>query len=358
MKASGAWVMGGLAAASMAAAYLTWQREPEDTASTATVLDVSRRDLESVRYEDPTKWIELTRRPEGGDEAVWVTSGTKTPPDAGTTLDAGMSGDGGTSVDAGTLPDGGVPPAPLPPRVPPKTPDRQLVGNEVAERLFQKFAPLLASRALGVIETGKLEELGLKTPSRSLDVRFRGGEEKYDVGTPAMGVSTPYLRDPKDGKVYLLAGGVISDFDMGSGRLVDRRLHEFTSAEYDGIKVSANNSTREYSLVAGANPMLNTLVQKGTQSADAFAKNWHDKVWRSSAFELLGKGELPPGGEPKPHFRVDYFRGSKNVGFFEAAPVGTDVYARTEHTASWVKLQPGGEGLLIEADRVTSPERK
>ncbi|MFL5320507.1 MAG: DUF4340 domain-containing protein [Myxococcaceae bacterium] len=337
MRAQGVFITGGLAVVGLIAAYMTWQREPEDTSATATVLDINKRELEKVRYEDQTKWLELTRR-EGEDNGVWVRSGFKELPDAGTPT---------------PLPDGGMPPAP-----PPKPPDRTLIGNEVAEKLFQKFAPLQATRALGVVEESKLEELGLKTPVKHLTVTAHGREEPFDLGTSAIGITSAYARS-KDGKVYLLVGGIASELDMGASRLQDRRLHTFTSAEYDGLNVTVQGKTREFVVVPGAVPTQNKLAAKSNPSVpDDFTRNWSQKIWMSSATELLGKGETPPGGEPTPHFRIDYFRGGKKLGYFEAAPVGNDVYARTEHTASWVKLQPGGEGILVEADRVMDEARK
>lgn len=340
MKLSSTLVHGGLALAALGFAYATWQREPEATGESVIVLDASRKDLTAVRYDDASKWIELRPMKEG--DGVWVKIGEKEPV-KGPGVDAGTTS---TALDGGT-----VTPEPV------KPPDRELRGNEFAEKLFKRFAPLRAARALGTLDGSKLGELGLQSPVRTVEVKLRSRSEKYDVGASGLGISSPYLRG-QDGRVFLLGGGVISEFDMGQGRLVDRDLHDFTSSEYDGLRVTSGGKTREFVVVAGATTAQNKLAPtESPKVPDDFAKNWHDKVWRSFATELLGRGEAIPA-EAKAVFRVDYLRKGEAVGFFEYAPAEKAIYARTEHTAGWVKLSPGGEGLAIEADRVVQPDRK
>lgn len=331
MKPTATLVHGGLAAAALLAAYVTWQREPAATGEAVIVLDAARKDLTAVRYEDPSKAIELLPMEEG--DGVWVKISQRPPgPDAGTTLD------------------GGVAPSMEPMDV------RELRGNEFAEKLFKRFAPLRASRALGVVEEEKLSELGLKSPLRNLLVRRGNNVDRYDVGASGLGLSSPYLR-AQDGKVYLLGGGIVSEFDMGQGRLVDRSLHGFTTADFDELKVTVGADAREFVLVRGATAAQNKWAPKEAPTTpDDFTKNWHDKVWRSFATELLGRGVAAPA-EAKVAFRVDYFRKGDALGFLEFAPTDKGVYARTEHTAGWIKMTPGGEGLTAEAARVVQKDR-
>ena len=88
------------------------------------------------------------------------------------------------------------------------------------------------------------------------------------------------------------------------------------------------------------------------------AKNWHDAVWRAFPSEILGRGEEPAGGKPTVVLRVDYFDGKSSRRLHGARARGVrrrsseerrprrlaadDVYARTEHTAGWLKLHNGG----------------
>ena len=52
MTGRGVVIQGLLAAAGLAAAYTTWQREPELSTGEVFAFDVAKGDLEKVRYED------------------------------------------------------------------------------------------------------------------------------------------------------------------------------------------------------------------------------------------------------------------------------------------------------------------
>src|SRR5688572_25873250 len=148
MKARGVVLQGLLAGAGLVAAWFVWQRGPESMPGEVEVLDAPKGALVQVRYEDEARWVEISR---AEDNPLWVALGTKPAPgasaDAGTPDGglAGGTGDGGVQAVAATPP---------PPRV--------LRANEAAEKLFERFAPLRASRALGVLDEKKLEEVGLK----------------------------------------------------------------------------------------------------------------------------------------------------------------------------------------------------
>jgi hypothetical protein len=111
-------------------------------------------------------------------------------------------------------------------------------------------------------------------------------------------------------------------------------------------------------VLTGEGPQLARLQlapqgQPGTP--DAFAKNWHDKLWRLPLQDLLGKGEAPAGGSPQPELKVTYRRGRRELGKVELGRVGRDIYLRSEHTAGWAKPSPGpAEELLLEAEKVAT----
>jgi len=134
MRTRGAAIQGGLAAIGLLAAYATWQREPEKTSAEAIVADVSKGDLAKVRYDDGTKWVELTQRKDADGPAVWIK---------------------------------------MSPNPKAKTPEREVRGNEGANKLWEKFTPLRATRALGTLAPDKLKELGLDAPKKHIELSAR-----------------------------------------------------------------------------------------------------------------------------------------------------------------------------------------
>jgi hypothetical protein len=336
MKARGAVIQGALAAAGLAAAYFAWQKEPEPSATDVTVLDVSKGAITAIGYDDPKQHIDLTRTEEDGEQVVWFTVTAKEQPPA-------PRPDGG-SLDGGGL-DAGAPAVAAAPKKP-----RQFRGNELADKLWERFAPLRGARALGVLDEPKLKEVGLDKPDRFITVTANGTTSDYQVGTVAQGVVNPYFRDSKDGKVYLVKGTVLSDFEFAASRLVDRRLHTFKIDEFDEERVKAGDASREWVTL----PEGKVAPKSAPTTPDAFAKNWSDRVFRLIVTEVLGKNEAPPMGAPQVELRVEYLSRGRTLGWIELGRSGTDVYCHTEHTAGWMKLPGNSADIIAEAKKVTA----
>ncbi|HEX9103319.1 MAG TPA: DUF4340 domain-containing protein, partial [Polyangia bacterium] len=283
MNVRGAVVQSGLAALGLVVAYTTWQREPERAPGEVVVIDVNKSDVQSVRIDDGAgKTVELERRKEGRDEEprVWLK----------------------LSADAKT-----------------KKPARELGGNEGADRLWDKFAPLRATRALGALKADKLKELGLDAPKKKLEVTARGVKHVFAVGSSPFGVSDPYVKDEQDGRVYVLGGGVINDLESAGVRLVDRQLHGFKPGDFDSVTISAGGKSRTLSAPPAENQFAAKLVNAKSGKPDDMAKNWHDKVWRMMVTDVLGKGEQPASGTPEVACKVEYSWKGKPKGFVELA---------------------------------------
>lgn len=335
MKTRGTLVQVGLAAAGLVAAYVTWQRPTERPAADVTVLDVPAARVETLRFENGKRWAELRRV--DGRVALKLSATRATYP-----LGAG---------EDGALPDGGVA-APLVPA----SPERELFGNETAQRLFERLAPLKASRSLGVLDEAGLEQVGLKGTLQRLLVKAEGRERAYQVSTAVLGLTSPYLRSESDGQVFLLGPGLVSELDSASSRLVDRQLHAFKPGDFDALVVDQQGRKREFQqrLVPAKGPQLFSAT--GASEPDERATTWHERLWRSPTVELYGRGETPPGGVPEILLRLEYRKGGDPLGFLEVG-VGTDgkALARTEHTAGWVGLSASANALLEEGTQVVVP---
>ncbi len=349
MRAGGAAVQGALAVAGLLAAYTTWRREPEKAGGDVVVLDLGRGDLERVRYDDPPKWVELERGSAGADRAVWIRIGTRevSNPDGGVAA---------AGVDAGVTAKASAEP---------KVPDREVRGNELAEKLYDKFAPIRASRALGTLDEAKLRELGLETSKKRLEVIGRGGKKSsFVLSMSALGAGAPYLENEQDKRVYLLGSSIVSDLDAASTRLVDRRLHTFKQTDYDSLVVKVESKQRELVQISPEGQAFKIASKKFPDKPDDFARNWHDKIWHLIVTEVLGKGEAPASGEPATALRVEYKDRGKPVGWIElaqsraagAAGSAPEMFARTEHTAGWVKVHATAEDLLKEGKKIAAEQ--
>jgi hypothetical protein len=352
-----------LAAVGLVAAFLVWQREPEGVPGEVTVLDISKRALQRVRYDDSTRSVELYRDAQD-EEQVWVRITEKPPPPPppppamamadGGVADGGVAGggaDAGTPVATGGA-DGGTPLAPAPPAPPPP---RELRGNETAKNLLARIAPLKGTRALGELDEKKLVELGIVNSPRKLTLTADGKEHALTLASPqGTAWGSPYvLRE--DGKVFLLGPALLPDLEGAPTRLVDRRMHTFELGEFDTFTVFQGKSSRTF-VVSGKPPAPVTVAPQGApDKPDEFVRNWHDRVFRLLPLDLFGKGDEPPGGPPEELFRVEYKQGDKVVGQVTVARGAKgDYFARTEHTAGWTRLHSGVDTLASEAVKVAS----
>jgi hypothetical protein len=341
MKTQAAAVQGGLAALGLIAAYTTWQREPERKAGEVVVVSASLGDVQKIRYEDgtstPTKWVELEPRKEADGSRAW--------------LRVSARGDAKAKTE---------------------TPERELRGNESATKVLEKFAPLKATRALGVLPADKLKELALDAPKKRIELVARGQKRVFLVGNSPFGMSDPYVRDEADNKVYVLGGGIFADLENAPIRLVDRQLHDWKTSDFDGLVVTAGDKKRELVQTSPEVPAQAKLASKSGRT-DELAKNWHDKLFRLVVADVLGKGESPKAGAPQITLRVDYTMRGRPKGFLEIGRVvplppadqntssnappptpATEYYARSEPTPGWVKLSGAPEQLLTEGAKIAA----
>lgn len=298
-----------LAVLALVAAVLVWQRGAAGLPGEVTVLDVSSRALQRVRFDDEARVVELFRD-ERHAETLWVRLGEQ-------------SG--------------------------------ELRGNEMAKSLFASVAPLKAVRDLGVQDEKKLEEMGLTGSPRKLTLTAAGREHVFTLGARlGEDVPNPYARR-EDGSVFLLGPSLLPQLESAAAILVDRRMHTFELGEFDAFTVFQGAHSRSF-VVRGAPPEPVTVSPQQTPEApDELARAWLDRVWRLPPRDMLGRGEEPPGGEPEEVFRVEFKRGGRRLGHLTVARGGEgDFFARTEHTAGWVRLLSGVDALAAMAVTVAS----
>ncbi len=335
-------VQGGLALGALLLAYTTWQRPTESSSSAVYVLELTRNDLEKVRFDDTDgkSWSELTKGEDKDGSFVYVH----------------ISGYDSTDV---ALP-GGHPGVQL------KMPDRMVRGNETAQRLFERFTPMRASRALGVLDSGKLKELGLDAAKKTIEVTARGVKRKFAVVPAPPGGTDPYLKDLQDNKVYVVERSLLSDLQSARTNLIERRMHGFPIEDVDHLVVEMGSVKRD--LVAGridkTYPGIRLAPADAPDKYDDTLKNWHDRIFGLPPTEVLGKDEKPASGTPVTALRISYSSRGRPLGFIElarppadavsttAAPSNNEVYARSEFTAGWVRLSTDAGTLLTEGEKL------
>jgi hypothetical protein len=336
----GVALQGGLAWLGLAAAYLTWQRQPELQAGEVFILDITKNELEKIRFddEDAKTWTELQLGSDGNGSFVALHLSARAAPEAKKT---------------GPAPTPGKP-----------TPERVVRGSDAATTLYQRFAPLHATRALGVLDAAKCKDLGLAAPKKHITVVTRSGRRVFDLAPAPLGGTDPYLRDQTDGRVFVVARSILSDFQAAATSLVERHLHGFRLEDADRVSVAAGSAKKEYRVARAADGRGVEIASTGApDKPDPAARTWHERAFGLWPSESLGKGEMPAEGEPQARLRLDYFARGRSLGWLVLAeapstPVESvsstipapkkTFYARSESTLGWVKLSGDTDSLVTE----------
>jgi hypothetical protein len=316
-------VQGGLALGALVLAYVTWQRGPELAADEVFVGDIGKNDLVSARFDDQEKstWVELDHASDESGPFISVRLGPQEPPSKAPDNDA--------KTGAKT------------------TPERLVRGSDAADKLLERFAPLRASRGLGILPAAKLKDLGLDNAKKHLTLVLRNGQRKFALVPAPTGGSEPYLRDEQSGQVFLVNRSLLSDFQSAASLLVERHLHSFHLDEADRMVVSQGAARREF-LISRAEGGVRLAPASTPDKPDSAFKTWHDRLFGAWPVEVLGKDETPSEGAPQIELRVEYSVRGRKLGFIEmgkAADVATPkgdakppLFARSEHTLGWFKL--------------------
>ncbi len=348
MNARQVAAQGCLAGVALIASYFTWQREPELASGEVFALDVTKNDLVKVRFENAEfkAWAELSRGTDDEGPFAYVT----------------ISGHDMSNI-------------PMPaghPSMAVKVPDRKLRGNPAALNLLERFAPLRASRALGVLDAAKLKELGLDSTKKRIEVTARGRKQAFAIVPAPPGGTDPYLRNETDGRVFIVSRQVLTDLESAQNNLVDRALHAFRLETVDRIGINAAGKKRDFQTSReGEFPGLKFSAIGSPDQTDQTVKNWHDRIWALFPTDVYGQGELPPpGGTPQIKLRLDYSSRGRALGYLEIAKPGVEpqpgqstseavagsdaLFARSEHSAGWAKLSPDAANLLSEAESMVT----
>jgi len=314
-------VQAALALGALGLAYTTWQRSPELLADEVVVLDAGKNDLVSVRFEDQEKstLVELARTSDGSGPFISVRLGPQEQPAVGKN-----------------------------PTEPAKrTPERLVRGSDAADKLFASFAPMRASRGLGVLTADKLKTLGLDSAKKRITLVLRNGQRTFTMVPAPPGGTDPYLRDDQSGQVYLVSRSFLSDFQSAASLLVERHVHTFRLEEADRLAVTMGGTRREY-LISHSEGSVLLAPANAPDKPDSAFKTWHDRVFSAWPSEVLGKDEKPAQGAPHVELRIEYSKRGHALGFIEigkAPDVATTaegakspLFARSERTLGWFKL--------------------
>lgn len=346
-------VHGALLLVSAGLAYSVWNREEPVAEKQQALVDVwggSQASFSRLSFEGKTRKLKL----EGQKDAL------------GYYYVAAVDKEDAPDPHGGKPPGHGDDKAPLKPPEPatkPKQETQRFVSVKAGETLVKALAPLKALRAVGKVDAARNEEFGLDKPEGTLKVTVDGKEQVLVIGGNTPGGSERYARYQKNGEVFAISGDIVQSLMFGDSRLPERELHGFKNEEVSKVRVQKGAKSRELLRLKEKNEGWADVAAPTKQ--DETAGNWMSKLGRLRGSDFVEK----PATAFKPEdavARVEYFDGSKSLGFIElykqpaaapaapssgAAPAAakSEYLARTEWGRWYVKV-PASTAEQVEQD--------
>ena len=184
------------------------------------------------------------------------------------------------------------------------------------------------------------------------------------IGGTTPGGSERYARYQNNGEVFAISGDIAQSLMFGDSRLPERELHGFKNEEVAKVRLKKGDKTRELVRLKEKNEGWADGASPTKQ--DETAGNWMSKLGRLRGSDFVEKPTTPVKPEDA-IVRVEYFDGSKPLGFIElyklpasepaaavsggsgAAKPSNDYLARTEWGRWYVKV-PAATSEQIEQD--------
>lgn len=310
-----------LLALASAAAFSIWTRDEKAEPERPDAVEIwggSPEAVESVLFDAKGRNVKISpKRDAVGSWYVVTTDKEVTPP------------------APKPVPDAGAPP----PAPPSKHEVTTFLSMKAGEELMKKLATLKALRSLGKSEPGKLADYGLDKPEGTLKLRIGGKEQVLSVGAQTPGGSERYAKYAATGEIFAVEGDLIQTLTFADSRLPERELHSFQTDDVKRIRISKGPKAREVVRVA---EKKEAWADAATPTKpDETAINWLTKLERLRALEFIEKPAQAVGAEQSV-VRVEYFSGSKSIGFLELYKVtgekGPEYLGRSEYSRWYVKL--------------------
>lgn len=318
-------------------AYSVWSKDepaPEKEQTTVDVWGGSQASFSKLSFEGKTRKVRLESRRDALGFYYVAAVDKEDAPDP----HAGIPGHGDKA------------PLKPPENKESKKETSRFISVKAGETLVKALAPLKALRAVGKVEPGRNEEFGLDKPEGTLKVTVDGKEHVLLIGGTTPGGSERYARYQNNGEVFAISGDIAQSLMFGDSRLPERDLHGFKPDEISKVRVQKGGKARELVRVKEKNEGWADVSNPGKQ--DETAGNWMTKLGRLRGSDFVEKPSTPFKPEDA-LVRVEYFDGSKSVGFIELykqpGEKGNDYLARTEWARWYVKV-PATTAEQVEQD--------
>ena len=339
-------ILGGLLTLSLIGSYVTWTGDGDD-ASASSAVAVVRADAESlsaIRWVSELDDVQLVRKSDDKGEWLQVTVSEKREVKSDARGEPEPTPEPTPEAAPEAAPDPAAPdgaatePEPEPEPEPVyETKTVTFVGNETADDVWTKFAPLNALRELDVGVDADLAAFGLDEPTATITVDVGAKATTIDVGGQSFGTQNAYVR--QDARIFLMDNKTLRPLQHAKTRLVERRLQPLEEADIEQISVTRGGDRRAF-IQGNRDDRAKAFWAASTAPDD---KDLEGGTWIEKLLRMRVQGYEPPDDtetlEPVYVFVVEGGGTPWQVEILRTTGEGDpDYYARSAFNRGVVKL--------------------
>ncbi len=226
------------------------------------------------------------------------------------------------------------------PKEPEVAPPVTFKAGRSGEDLLKALAPFKGEREL-TVAADKLADLGLAEPKATVSIKRAGKEPRvYEIGDNTYGGASVYVREVESGKIFLVAGRVLSPLKTAERNLADRELFDAAEKDIESIDVKQGDKTATYAQQNRDDASAVFWAKAGATEKDDIAAGWIDKALRLRSTAYVQSGEEPTNAEEALVFTINAKGKATTVRLLRAydAEGEEEWFAESEFTRGMVKI--------------------
>ena len=339
MKRSAA-ITAALLLVALCAAWVEWTSvEPVDLEGKVVLLQGEADDISEVRWVSEDTEVTISRKKDDFGGYYWVDYTRWTEKKLPAARDGGDTGEGSDE-----------------PEVERVAAHSAFKAAKKADDLMASLSPMAAQRSLVVTDAAKIEEIGLKESTTTIEIDRSGRTQRLHVGGEAYGTRDYYVQHEGSGKFYLVDRDLVQPLKYARTRLPDRSLFALSLPDVISASVSVADRSAQFLHVHPDDSNLSGWANATTPDVPGEqATTWMGKFLTLKGTRYADPSALPQGLVPRFEVSLVSKEGDTTVAISQVGEDG-DWYAQSEHTRGLIKLvRSGASGLSEDVGGLLNP---
>ena len=299
------YVFGGLLALSLGAAWARYTSDEAAPKEGVLLVEGKKEQLDRIIYDGPETDVTYELRKDDFGAYAWVT-----------VVETKKKGDAE------------------------ETKTSRFKAGKDGEKLVEGLAPMMALRELKDVDSTKLAQFGLESPTTTLTLSVAGRETTLALGGETYGSKDIYVQDTATKRIFVIDDELVKPLRFANTRLPDRALSSAKIEDITGVTLSKDAASVVWSQENRDDRGAAYWKRDGTDAGkDETFGNWYDKFSKVKSVNYVQDGEAP--ADLVNAFAVTLRAESGSAETVQFLTGGEEWYARSEGTRGLVKLPRG-----------------